>query len=186
MHCTLGIVSHTSNSSTLPMSRITEWVVGVVMLQISLKCLSMRMTLDLLREFANTEVLCLFHNCMWQSRHSEVNVYFHTLCEQIDGLFTFNGSPRSNLICVYVFRLRLLYLSERSTDTGTQLLTSRPVRNMWLSGCVHARSVLFSRHLSQSGDVTKSRVLMRQAYDSWQDQQTTVQWDRCQRGELCV
>ena len=28
------------------------------------------MTLDLLHEFANTEIFCLFHNCMWQSRHS--------------------------------------------------------------------------------------------------------------------
>ena len=49
----------------------------------------MRMTLDLLHEFANTEVFCLFHNCMWQSRHSEVNVYFLALCEQTDGLSTF-------------------------------------------------------------------------------------------------
>ena len=68
----------------------------------------MRMTLDLLHEFANTEVFCLFHNCMWQSRHSEVNVCFLALCEQTDGLFTFNGSLRSNMICVYVcLRLRL-------------------------------------------------------------------------------
>ena len=63
----------------------------------------MRMTLDLLHEFANTEVFCLFHKCMWQSRHSEVSVYFLALCEQTDGLFTFNGSPRSYMICVYVF-----------------------------------------------------------------------------------
>ena len=47
---------------------VTEWVVDVILLQIGLKCLSMRMTLDLLHEFANTEVFCLFHNCMWQSR----------------------------------------------------------------------------------------------------------------------
>ena len=52
----------------------------------------MRMTLDLLHEFANTEVFCLFHNCMWHSRHPEVDVYFLALCQQIDGLFTFNGS----------------------------------------------------------------------------------------------
>ena len=45
----------------------------------------------------------LVHNCMWQSRHSEVNVYFLALCEQTDGLFTFNGSPRSYMTCVYVF-----------------------------------------------------------------------------------
>ena len=61
------------------------------------------MTLDLLHEFSNTEVFCLFHNCMWPSRHSEVNVYFLALCEQTDGLFTFTGSHRSYLICVFVF-----------------------------------------------------------------------------------
>ena len=74
-----------------------------MLLQIGLKCLSMRMTFDLPHEFANTEVFCLFHNCMWQSRHSEVNVYFLALCEQTDGLFTFNKSHRVYLICVYVF-----------------------------------------------------------------------------------
>ena len=36
---------------------------------------------------------------MWQSRHSEVNVYFLAWCEQTDGLFTFNGSHRSYMIC---------------------------------------------------------------------------------------
>ena len=44
---------------------VTEWVVDVILLEICLKCFSMRMTLDLLHEFANTEVFCLFHNCMW-------------------------------------------------------------------------------------------------------------------------
>ena len=29
----------------------------------------MRMTLDLLHEFANTRIVILFHNCMWQSKH---------------------------------------------------------------------------------------------------------------------
>ena len=50
-------------------------VVDAILLQIGLKCFSTRMTLDLFHEFANTEVLCLFHN-MWQSKLSEVNVYF--------------------------------------------------------------------------------------------------------------
>ena len=45
---------------------------------------------------------CLFHNCMWQSRHSEVNVRFRELCEQTDGLST-HRSLRAYLICVYVF-----------------------------------------------------------------------------------
>ena len=79
---------------------------GVILLQIGLKCLSMMMTLDLLHEFANTEVVCLFHNCMWQSRHSEINVNFLALCGQIDGLFTFNGSPFLHDLRLR-FRLRL-------------------------------------------------------------------------------
>ena len=56
----------------------------------------------LLHEFANTEVLCLCHNCVWQSRHSKVNVYFLALCDQSDGLST-HWSPRSYMICVSVF-----------------------------------------------------------------------------------
>ena len=69
----------------------------------------MRMTLDLLHEFEDAKVLCLFHNCMWQSRHSEVNVYFLALREQTDGFqCLFDLRPR--------FRLRLcLYLHVQQT-----------------------------------------------------------------------
>ena len=63
----------------------------------------MRVTLDLLHEFANTEVFGLFHYCMWQSRHSEVNVYFLALGERTDGLSTLHKSLRADMICVYVF-----------------------------------------------------------------------------------
>ena len=69
------------------------------MLQIGLKSLSMRVTLDLLHEFANTEIFRLFHNCMWQSRHLEVDVYLL----ELGGLLSTNESPRSDSICVYVF-----------------------------------------------------------------------------------
>ena len=71
-------------------------------MEVGLKCFSMRMTLDLLDEFANTEVFCLFHNCMWQARHSEFKVYFLELCEQTSWLST-HKSPFACLICVYVF-----------------------------------------------------------------------------------
>ena len=53
----------------------TERVVGITLLQIGLKILSMTVTLDLLHEFANTEFFGLFDNCLWQSRHPEVDVY---------------------------------------------------------------------------------------------------------------
>ena len=48
--------------------------------RIELKCLSMRVTLDLLHEFANTEIFGLPHNCMWQSRHPEVDVSISSSC----------------------------------------------------------------------------------------------------------
>ena len=81
---------------------VTKWVVGVILLQLGLKCFSMRMTLDLLHELANAEIFCLFHTCMWQSRHSEVNVNFLELSEQTGWLST-HGSHRSSFICVCVF-----------------------------------------------------------------------------------
>ena len=43
----------------------------------------MRMTLNLLHELLNAEIFCFFHNCMWQSWHSEVNVYFLELSELV-------------------------------------------------------------------------------------------------------
>ena len=49
---------------------------GIALLLFGLTRLSMRVTLDLLHEFANTEVFGFFHNCMWQSRDPEVDVYF--------------------------------------------------------------------------------------------------------------
>ena len=99
-----------------------------MLLLIDLKCFSMKMTLDLLHEFANTEVFCLFHNCMWRSWHSEVKIYFLALCEQTDGLSTFNRTLRSYLICVYVSVS--LSLSKRLTDTDTQLFTGLSVLSL--------------------------------------------------------
>ena len=54
--------------------RRTERVVGFVLLKIALKSMSVRVVLDLLDQFTNTRVLSLFHNRMWQSRYSEVDV----------------------------------------------------------------------------------------------------------------
>ena len=102
-------------------------------LQIGLKCSSMRMTLDLLHEFANMEVFCFFHNCMWQSRHSEVNVYVLAQCEQTDGLIHFQQvSPFSPWSASTSSHLSS-YLSTSWTDTGTQLLTCLPVLTFVLS-----------------------------------------------------
>ena len=58
---------------------VAEWVADVTLLQIGLKRLSMRVTLDHLDELLNAEIFCFLHNCMWQSWHSEVNVYILVL-----------------------------------------------------------------------------------------------------------
>ena len=51
----------------------------------------MRVVLDLLQELTNTRIFCLFHHCMWQSRHPEVDVYLL----ELGGAVSTNGSPRS-------------------------------------------------------------------------------------------
>ena len=80
---------------------------------------------DLLHEFANTKVFCLFYNCMWQSRHPEGRCL----------------SPRTvwtNQVVVHktslpirtwsasTFSSASLFWSERLTDTGTQLENKSP------------------------------------------------------------
>ena len=54
--------------------RLAEWVVDVILLQVGVKCFWMRMIFDLLHKLVNSEMFCFFHNCMWQSWYSEVNV----------------------------------------------------------------------------------------------------------------
>ena len=50
--CFFGVISHDLNNSTLPNSRImafeflAQWIVDVVLLQVGLKCFSMKMTFD--------------------------------------------------------------------------------------------------------------------------------------------
>ena len=90
----------------------------------------MRMTFNLLHELSNAEVFCLFHNCMWQSRHSEVNVYFLELSEQT-GLLSTHRSLSACFICVYVFVC---------VFTGTQL---------WLNGGPFAGLTVLEFVLSQ-------------------------------------
>ena len=69
------------------------------LLSISLKSLSMVVVLDFLHEFTNTIVLSLFHNRMWPSGYSEVDVnlvYHWTLWSWAN-----NGSLRSIAICFF-------------------------------------------------------------------------------------
>ena len=86
-----------------------------------MKWFSTKMTLDLLHELANAEVLCLFHNCMWQSWHSEVNVCFLVLNERT---CWFGCSLTGLPVLVWsasTFSSASSSLSTSSTDTGTQL-----------------------------------------------------------------
>ena len=53
----------------------------------------MRMIFDLLYKLLNSEMFCFFHNCMWQSWYSEVNVVL------------LYGSPRSCLIFFKFFQV---------------------------------------------------------------------------------
>ena len=68
--------------------------------KIGLKCLSMRMALDLLHDLTNMRIVGLFHTCMWQSRHSEVDVHILT---KIDECLIESTSDVRNMICVHVF-----------------------------------------------------------------------------------
>ena len=72
----------------------------------------MRVTLDLLHELTNTRIFGLFHNCMWQSRHPEVDVSFLTLCGR--HFLTRSASTFSSVS---------LSLSKRSTE---KLIFSQP------------------------------------------------------------
>ena len=93
----------------------------------------MRMTLDLLHEFANTEVFCLFHNCMLQSQTLWSQCLFlravwtnRRICPLFTGLSVLIWSAST-------FSSASLSLSNRSTDTGTQLFTGLPVLTLVLS-----------------------------------------------------
>ena len=53
-----------------------------------------------------------FHNCMWQSRHPEVDVYLFELGRPVST----NGSHRSISICIYVFVCLCLSLNVQQTN----------------------------------------------------------------------
>ena len=73
---TFGLVSHNSNNSTLPIltdhlfRMIAEWVVDDIVLQIGMKCFSLKMIFDLFDELLIANNFFSFHNCMWQSRQN--------------------------------------------------------------------------------------------------------------------
>ena len=90
------------------------------------------MTLDLLHEFANTEVFCLFHNCMWQYPDTLKSMSISSSCVNkpmdcpLTGLSVLVWSAST-------FSSASLSLSTRSTSTGTQLFASLSVLTLVLS-----------------------------------------------------
>ena len=66
-------------------------VVVIILLQIVLKTLSMRVILDLSHDLTKTRIYDLFHNCMWQSRFSEVNVHLVERCGRTAWLSNLNN-----------------------------------------------------------------------------------------------
>ena len=65
---------HIANVLNHFLGRRTERVAGFVLLWVLLTRLSVRVILDLPDKFTNTTVVNLFHNRMWQSTNSEVDV----------------------------------------------------------------------------------------------------------------
>ena len=82
----------------------------------------MRMTLDLLHEFANRKVFCLFHNCMWQSGYSEVNVS----C-QIGGVLIGLWQKRDGILSLKKTELLVL---EKILQIAVHEVFSRPIRGL--------------------------------------------------------
>ena len=107
-NCTFGIVSHNSNNSTLPISRIIAFESSLNGLLTLFCCESAWSAswwgwLWIFFTSSRTRKLSACFTTMWQSRHSEVDFYALALCEQTDGLLTLHRSHRAYLICVHVF-----------------------------------------------------------------------------------
>ena len=81
---------------------------------------------------SRSSLRCLFHNCAWKSRHSEVNVISSRCvnkpmdCSLSTGLTVLIWSAST-------FSSASLSWSKRSTDTGTQLKKGLPVLTLVLS-----------------------------------------------------
>ena len=98
--------------------------------------MSVRVVLVLLDQFTNTRVLILFHNRMWQSKNSEVNVHLvqhwllvtlHVTC------VTANKCPRSIMFCL-VFNVEALAVIRWTCVSCTLRVTCVKANN----GCPHS------------------------------------------------
>ena len=83
----------------------------------------MKVVLDLLHELTNTRIYGFFHNRMWQSRYSEVDVHLVKCWGWTDWLWVHNGSLRSIGICLF-FRIGVLAVTR---ETCIDLLSKQRV-----------------------------------------------------------
>ena len=91
----------------------------------------MRMTLDLLHEFANTEVFCLFHNATCNpDTLKSMSLSSRCVNKPMDCSLS-TGLPVL-IWAASTFSSASLSWSKRSTNTGTLLLTSLPVLTLVL------------------------------------------------------
>ena len=79
----------------------------------------MGVVLDLLHELTNTRKFGLFHNWMWQSRYSEVDVHLVKRWGRTDWLSAHNGSHLSIVIWIWVW-LGAFCLSRRRVLWGSR------------------------------------------------------------------
>ena len=74
----------------------------------------------------STIIFGLFHNCIGQSRYSEVNVHLFERCGRTSWLSSHNGSPRSIMIWICVWFCWL----------GTQCLSNNFSTNSFTQSCL--------------------------------------------------
>ena len=89
------------------------------------ECLSMRSGSRSSSGVREHEIVCLFHNCMWQSRHCEVDVCFLALCEQNGWIDLFQRVSR------FWFDLRLRFCLRLYLDLNVQ----QTLTHNWKSPC---------------------------------------------------
>ena len=86
----------------------------------------MRVILDLLHELTNTRIFGLFHNCMWQSRYSEVNVHLFERCGRTSWLsvsLSFSKRSTNKLVFLQSHERNVYRFPEHSN--GTFVLSQR-------------------------------------------------------------
>ena len=109
---------HIANVLNHFLGRRTERVAGFVLLWVLLTRLSVRVILDLPDKFTNTTVVNLFHNRMWQSTYSEVDVIlvYHWLLVILRSRITANnGFLRSIMVC-FIFHIEVRAKRSRQTS----------------------------------------------------------------------